>query len=109
MLRSRFPPIALDQPGSARFDHVESVECSGSDADKEAVEEFWIRAVESRCEGLMIKVNDIHDSLLMIELIVVRYIRSSTAARLSKSRDLGLRKRGGSLCQQLTNPVILIY
>lgn len=61
MLRSRFPPIALDQPGSARFDHVESVECSGSDADKEAVEEFWIRAVESRCEGLMIKVNDIHD------------------------------------------------
>lgn len=37
----------------ARMDHVESVENS---AGREAVEEFWEKAVESKCEGLMIKV-----------------------------------------------------
>jgi DNA ligase-1 len=36
----------------ARMAHVESVENS---AGREAVEEFWERAVESKCEGLMIK------------------------------------------------------
>lgn len=35
------------------MDHVESVENS---AGREAVEEFWEKAVESKCEGLMIKV-----------------------------------------------------
>lgn len=37
----------------ARMDHVESVENS---AGREAVEDFWEKAVESKCEGLMIKV-----------------------------------------------------
>jgi ATP-dependent DNA ligase len=37
----------------ARMDHVESVENS---AGRETVEEFWEKAVESKCEGLMIKV-----------------------------------------------------
>lgn len=35
------------------MDHVKSVENS---AGREAVEEFWEKAVESKCEGLMIKV-----------------------------------------------------
>lgn len=37
----------------ARLDHVESVE---ADQGREVVEEFWEKAVESKCEGLMIKV-----------------------------------------------------
>lgn len=43
-----------DQPGTARFDHVESCE---SEEGRNAIEEFWLRAVDSRCEGLMIKVS----------------------------------------------------
>jgi DNA ligase 1 len=43
-----------DQPGTARFDHVESRE---SEQGRNAIEEFWLRAVDSRCEGLMIKVS----------------------------------------------------
>lgn len=39
----------------ARFDHVESVE---SDEGREAVEEFWQKAIEGRVEGLMIKVGN---------------------------------------------------
>lgn len=38
---------------SARFAHVESCE---SEDGREAVDEFWQRAVEGRSEGLMIKV-----------------------------------------------------
>jgi hypothetical protein len=37
----------------ARFAHVESCE---SEAGREAIEIFWEKAVESRAEGLMIKV-----------------------------------------------------
>ena len=44
-----------DQPSAARFDHVESCE---SEEGRNAVEEFWLRAVDSRCEGLMIKVRE---------------------------------------------------
>ncbi|KAI0062904.1 ATP-dependent DNA ligase [Artomyces pyxidatus] len=55
LLRSDFPPVDLKQPGSARFEHVES--CHSEDG-KETVEEFWLRAVDSRCEGLMIKLLD---------------------------------------------------
>lgn len=69
LLRSTLPPLdpaAAAHPDThltsnrgaaalrhARMDHVESVENS---AGREAVEEFWERAVESKCEGLMIKV-----------------------------------------------------
>jgi DNA ligase 1 len=54
LLRSRFPPYVPGEVGVARFDHVESVE---SEEGRDAVEEFWQRAVEGRVEGLMIKVN----------------------------------------------------
>ena len=45
--------MQADQPGAAKFDHVENCE---SEEGKEAIEGFWLRAVDSRCEGLMIKV-----------------------------------------------------
>ena len=38
----------------ARLDHVESVE---ADEGREVVEDFWEKAIESKCEGLMIKVS----------------------------------------------------
>ncbi|SRR6266404_458610 len=44
-----------DQNGAARFEHVESCE---SEEGRNAIEEFWFRAVDSRCEGLMIKVRE---------------------------------------------------
>ena len=69
LLRTALPPLdpaagphADDQSTSnlgaaarlhARMGHVESVENA---AGREAVEEFWEKAVESKCEGLMIKV-----------------------------------------------------
>ncbi|KLO14606.1 ATP-dependent DNA ligase [Schizopora paradoxa] len=53
-LRERFPPLIPGQ-SVARFAHVES--CESGDG-KEAVEEFWQRAVESRSEGLMVKLLD---------------------------------------------------
>ena len=53
LLRSQFPPIIPTQKGAARFDHVLSCE---SEDGREAVEEFWQMAVNSRSEGLMIKV-----------------------------------------------------
>lgn len=45
-----------DQPSAAKFDHVESRESEGG---RKVIEEFWFRAVDSRCEGLMIKVRRI--------------------------------------------------
>jgi hypothetical protein len=38
----------------ATLDHVESVE---ADEGREVVEEFWEKAIESKCEGLMIKAS----------------------------------------------------
>ncbi|RPD59828.1 ATP-dependent DNA ligase [Lentinus tigrinus ALCF2SS1-6] len=55
MLRTRFPPYTPPQHGMARFDHVKSVE---SEEGREVVEEFWQTAVNSSCEGLMIKLLD---------------------------------------------------
>ncbi|KAH9986545.1 ATP-dependent DNA ligase [Russula compacta] len=55
LLRTHFPAAHTGQPGAARFDHVESCE---SEDGREAIEEFWLRAVDSRCEGLMIKLLD---------------------------------------------------
>ena len=37
----------------ATLDHVESIDAQQG---RDAVQEFWERAVESKCEGLMIKV-----------------------------------------------------
>ena len=53
LLRSSFPPLTSEDPFCARLAHVESVE---SESGRDVVEEFWERAIESRCEGLMIKV-----------------------------------------------------
>ncbi|THH07503.1 hypothetical protein EW145_g3341 [Phellinidium pouzarii] len=54
-LRTHFPPVTFDTENLARFAHVE---CCGSEDGREAVEEFWQRAVDSRSEGLMIKLLD---------------------------------------------------
>ncbi|KAF7981878.1 hypothetical protein HWV62_31447 [Athelia sp. TMB] len=61
LLRERLPPFTASSPqaGVARFGHVESCE---SEDGREAIEEFWMRAVESRCEGLMIKLLDSGDA-----------------------------------------------
>lgn len=55
LLRSCFPPLVPEDPFCARLTHVESVE---SESGRDTVEEFWERAIESRCEGLMIKVGE---------------------------------------------------
>jgi DNA ligase 1 len=54
LLRTHFPAAQTDRLGSAKFDHVESCE---SEEGRKVIEEFWHRAVDSRCEGLMIKVS----------------------------------------------------
>ncbi|QRV86352.1 ATP-dependent DNA ligase [Ceratobasidium sp. AG-Ba] len=58
LLRDWFPSFVPDDPFCSRLAHVESVE---SESGREAVEEFWERAVESQCEGLMIKLLDSGD------------------------------------------------
>lgn len=55
LLRTYFSAVRPDEAGAARFDHVESCE---SEEGRRAIEEFWLRAVDSRCEGLMIKLLD---------------------------------------------------
>lgn len=60
LLRAHLPPVSLPPPAGeggvvARMEHVQS--CESSDG-REAVESFWQEAVESRCEGLMIKLLD---------------------------------------------------
>jgi len=54
-LRTEFSPVTPDAASAARFAHVE---CCESTDGKEAVEEFWQKSVESRAEGLMIKLLD---------------------------------------------------
>ncbi|KZV63805.1 ATP-dependent DNA ligase, partial [Peniophora sp. CONT] len=54
-LHVQFSPMTVDTSGVAQLRHVES--CESRDG-KEVVEEFWMHAVEGRCEGLMIKVLD---------------------------------------------------
>ncbi|KAI1794145.1 ATP-dependent DNA ligase [Ganoderma leucocontextum] len=55
LLRTRFPPYKQQQKDAARFDHVKSVE---SEEGRDAVEEFWLAAVNSSSEGLMVKLLD---------------------------------------------------
>ncbi|KIO33510.1 hypothetical protein M407DRAFT_17761 [Tulasnella calospora MUT 4182] len=55
LLRTKFPQYILEDKYTARLDHVES--CEGDDG-REVVEEFFQRAVESKSEGLMIKLLD---------------------------------------------------
>ncbi|EED78152.1 predicted protein, partial [Postia placenta Mad-698-R] len=54
LLRERFPPLHPERKDAARFDHVQSCE---SEDGREAIEEFWQTALNSSCEGLMIKVS----------------------------------------------------
>ncbi|KAH8119249.1 ATP-dependent DNA ligase [Phellopilus nigrolimitatus] len=54
-LKTHFPPVIPNAATVARFSHVES--CESGDG-RETVEEFWQRAVDSRSEGLMIKLLD---------------------------------------------------
>jgi DNA ligase-1 len=53
LLRKRLPALKPEQKGVAHFNHVESQD---SEDGRKNIEEFWVKAVESRCEGLMIKV-----------------------------------------------------
>lgn len=64
LLRIHLPPVKplVNKPEDilqnhllASLDHVDSVE---SEAGREAIEDFWEKAVESKCEGLMIKAGD---------------------------------------------------
>lgn len=78
LLRSNLPPVrqfaSSDDASSlkvvqASLDHVESVEAHHG---REVVEEFWERAVESKCEGLMIKV--VHPSSPFLGVIAHIYL-----------------------------------
>ncbi|GLB37636.1 putative DNA ligase [Lyophyllum shimeji] len=55
LLHSRFPPFVPSERQSARFNHVDS--CASTEG-RDAVEALWATALESRCEGLMIKLLD---------------------------------------------------
>ncbi|KAF8441469.1 ATP-dependent DNA ligase [Boletus edulis BED1] len=55
LLRTRFPALTPGEPGTALFAHVHSCESSQG---RKCIEAFWKEAVESRCEGLMIKLLD---------------------------------------------------
>jgi len=65
LLHTYFSAVRSDQTDAARFDHVESCE---SEEGRRAIEEFWLRAVNSRCEGLMIKVRE-HVSISFSRLV----------------------------------------
>ncbi|RDB24765.1 DNA ligase 3 [Hypsizygus marmoreus] len=54
-LHSRFQRFIPSDERAARFDHVDSC---WSEKGRDAVEQFWERAIGSRCEGLMIKLLD---------------------------------------------------
>ena len=56
MLKEHLPPFTPESNVAARFAHVEY--CESTDG-REAVEEFWQKAVDSRSEGLMVKVIEI--------------------------------------------------
>lgn len=53
LLHTHFPPVIPDNAAIARLEHVESCD---SDEGRDAMEEFWQKAVAGRSEGLMIKV-----------------------------------------------------
>ncbi|KAG6866729.1 hypothetical protein C0991_011388 [Blastosporella zonata] len=55
LLLSRFPPFISPDTRLTRFNHVES--CASTEG-RDVVEAFWGKAVESRCEGLMVKILD---------------------------------------------------
>ncbi|KZT08332.1 ATP-dependent DNA ligase [Laetiporus sulphureus 93-53] len=60
LLRSNISPFTSDRKDAARFSHVQSCESEGG---REALEAFWQVALNSPCEGLMIKLLDSGDIL----------------------------------------------
>ncbi|KAG8817751.1 hypothetical protein FRC19_011172 [Serendipita sp. 401] len=95
LLHSHLPPMnpmdALneepDAPASlhvlARLELVESVE---SDQGREVVEEFWEKAIESKCEGLMIKLLD------EVEVFVADSFDEGTEEAVINSPSKGKKK-----------------
>ncbi|KAG8808636.1 hypothetical protein FRC18_004921, partial [Serendipita sp. 400] len=95
LLHSHLPPVnpmdALneepDAPASlhvlARLELVESVE---SDQGREVVEEFWEKAIESKCEGLMIKLLD------EVEVFVADSFDEGTEEAVINSPSKGKKK-----------------
>ncbi|KAK0208810.1 ATP-dependent DNA ligase [Desarmillaria ectypa] len=55
LLQTRFPPLNTGSKDVARFDHVDR--CDSVDG-RPAVEAFWAKAIDSRSEGLMVKLLD---------------------------------------------------
>ncbi|KAH0588895.1 hypothetical protein H2248_004684 [Termitomyces sp. 'cryptogamus'] len=55
LLISRFPPFISRDKQLARFNHVES--CTSTEG-RDAIKAFLVKAIQSRCEGLMIKLLD---------------------------------------------------
>ncbi|KAG7452353.1 ATP-dependent DNA ligase [Guyanagaster necrorhizus] len=55
LLQTRFSPLNMGTKERTRFDHVER--CESVDG-RLAVEAFWAKAIDSRSEGLMIKLLD---------------------------------------------------
>ena len=53
LLRKEFPPIVPDSPFVARLAHMDS--CESVDG-RDAMDAFWEKALETKSEGLMIKV-----------------------------------------------------
>jgi len=56
LLKGTFTPRKKNEPpmNMAQFDFVSNCD---SEEGRDVVEEFFIKSVESKCEGLMIKVN----------------------------------------------------
>ncbi|TFK68666.1 DNA ligase [Pluteus cervinus] len=65
VLRSFFLPFTPERSGVARLSHVESCE---SAAGREAIIEFWEKAVGSSCEGLMIKLLDGNENIAIEDI-----------------------------------------
>ncbi|KAF8639488.1 hypothetical protein AX17_001394 [Amanita inopinata Kibby_2008] len=55
LLHAEFPPFTPNIRGAAQLNHVRSCE---STEGEPVIEQFWKEAVESRCEGLMVKLLD---------------------------------------------------
>ncbi|KAG6903074.1 hypothetical protein C0995_006261 [Termitomyces sp. Mi166 len=73
LLLSRFPSSISSNKQLARFKHVES--CTNAEG-KNAIEAFLFKAIESRCEGLMIKLLDNEPEPMQEVIILDKVARS---------------------------------
>jgi DNA ligase 1 len=67
----------------ATLDHVESID---AEQGRDAVQEFWERAVESKCEGLMIKVCR---SILKLMGLTMKQLLDDAVVMVGDSDELG--------------------